>query len=60
MKRGNESFTEVILRLTSEKGSAGALLKCLEQTGHSDELAKNVKLVVERTRKARLRKAAMN
>ena len=60
MKKENESFTEVILRLTSVKGSAGALLKYLEQTGRSDELAQNVKLVIERTRKAKLHKATLS
>ena len=60
MKKENDSFTEVILRLTSVKGSAGALLKYLEQTGHSDELAQNVRLVTERTRKAKLHKVALS
>ena len=60
MKRENESFTGVILRLTSVKGSAGALMKYLEQTGRSDELAQNVKPVIERTRKAKLHKAVLS
>jgi predicted CopG family antitoxin len=60
MKRDNESFTEVILRITSRKGSAEALLRFLELSGRSEELARNVELVVERTRKARLHKMALS
>jgi len=59
MKRENESFTEVILRLTSERGSAKALLSYLERAGRDEELARNIESVMERTRKARLQKVTL-
>ncbi|MGQ9515567.1 MAG: antitoxin VapB family protein [Thermoproteota archaeon] len=59
IKRENESFTEVILRLTSERGSAKALLSYLERVGSSEELARNVESVMERTRNVRLHKVTL-
>ena len=60
MKREHESFTDVILRLTSEKGRAKSLLEYLDRAGKSEELARSIESVAERTRKARLRKVVLS
>ncbi|MEM2761076.1 MAG: antitoxin VapB family protein [Nitrososphaerales archaeon] len=62
MKRANESFTEVILRLASNaiKGNAQALLDFVKKLPISEDLAHNVEVSMMRTRKARLRKVKIN
>ncbi len=55
MKKTNESFTDVILRLTSRKGSAQALLDFIERMPASEEFARNVQEVMKGTRRAKLR-----
>jgi predicted CopG family antitoxin len=54
-KKDNESFTKVILRLTSERTRAGSLLKHLEDSPADEDLARSVEAAMERTRNARLR-----
>ena len=56
MKKERESFTEVVLRLTSGRGSAKALLAYLEETSSSEDLADSIEATMERTRKASLAK----
>lgn len=56
MKRERESFTEVVIRLASGRGSAKALLEYLEGATSSEELADNIESAMERTRKASLAK----
>jgi predicted CopG family antitoxin len=56
-KASDESFTKVILRLTSERTKAGSLLKHLETSQADEELAKNVEDAIQRTRSARLKPA---
>jgi len=58
-KRTKESFTDVILRLTSDTGSAAALLAFMEKLPPSEELAKNIEITSASTRKAALRRAAV-
>jgi predicted CopG family antitoxin len=53
-KRENESFTKVILRLTSESGSASSLLKHLRDSPVDEELARNIERAMQRTRNAKL------
>jgi predicted CopG family antitoxin len=52
----NESFTDLILRMTSTEGKAALLLKYLHSVPKDDELARSVESIVRRTRKARLRR----
>jgi predicted CopG family antitoxin len=59
IKGEKESFTDAILRLTSERGSAKALLSYLERVGPSEELARNVGLACGRTRRAGLRRMSL-
>jgi len=54
-KRENESFTKVILRLTSESGSASSLLEHLRGSPTDEELAGNIERAMRRTRSAQLR-----
>lgn len=56
-KASDESFTKVILRLTSERTRAGSLLRHLETSQADEELAKNVEEAMQRTRSARLKPA---
>jgi len=56
-KAVDESFTKVILRLTSERTNAGSLLRHLEASQADEELAKNVEEAMQRTRSARLKHA---
>jgi len=53
-KRENESFTKVILRLTSESGSASSLLKHLGGSPADEELAGSIERTMRRTRGAKL------
>jgi len=57
-KQSNESFTEVILRMTSKKGKASSLLKVLEKMPANEELARNVESSMKRMRKAKMRRIA--
>ena len=59
MKKANESFTEVILRLAS-KGNAQALLDFVKKLPPSEDLARNIELAMVRTRKTKLRKFKLN
>lgn len=59
-KDENESFTKAILRLTSERGKAGAFLRYLEATPADEELAKNVEAAMRVTRKAKLGRADLD
>ncbi len=56
-KKGEESFTKVILRLTSERAGAGALLKYIESSPADEELASRVEEAMRRTRRAQLKPA---
>ncbi len=56
-KKGEESFTKVILRLTSERTGAGALLKHIESSPADEELASRVEEAMRRTRRAQLKPA---
>ena len=58
-KNDNESFTKVILRLTSERTRASSLLKYLEASQADEELAKSVEAAMKRTRNARLKPAEL-
>ena len=56
-KASDESFTKVILRLTSERTKAGSLLRHLEASQADEELAKSVEETMQRTRTAQLKPA---
>jgi predicted CopG family antitoxin len=53
----DESFTKVILRLTSERTKASSLLKHLETSQADEELARSVEEAMQRTRSAHLKPA---
>lgn len=53
----NESFTKVILRLTSGRGKAAALLGHLEGSRTDEDLAASLERAMRRTRSAELRPA---
>jgi len=55
MKKENESFTDVILRIASKKGDPKALLEFLEKMEPNEELAHNIEEAMKETRKAKLR-----
>jgi predicted CopG family antitoxin len=59
LKSDKESFTEAILRLTSEKGSASSLLDLLENLPRSEDLAKNVEVAMTRLRTVKLRRISL-
>jgi len=59
LKSDKESFTEAILRLTSEKGSASSLLDLLENLPRSEDLAKNVEVAMKRIRTVKLRRISL-
>jgi predicted CopG family antitoxin len=54
-KRENESFTRVILRLTSGKGRASSLLEHLRDSPADEKLARNIETAMQRIRSAPLR-----
>ena len=56
-KASDESFTKVILRITSERTKAGSLLRHLETSQADEELAMGIEEAMQRTRSARLRPA---
>jgi predicted CopG family antitoxin len=60
MKKENESFTDVILRIASKKGDPKALLEFLEKMGPSEDLANSIEEVMKRTRKARLTRVKLD
>ena len=55
-KKENESFTDVILRVTSDRGKASSLLKYIETLPKDEDLAKSIESSMERMRRAKLRK----
>ena len=57
-KQENESFTEVILRMTSQRGKASSLLKVIEEMPADEELARNVESVMKKMRKSKMRRIA--
>ena len=57
MKRERESFTEVVLRLASGRGSAKALSGYLEGLSSTEDLAASIESATERTSKASLTRA---
>ncbi|MCS4539660.1 MAG: antitoxin VapB family protein [Thaumarchaeota archaeon] len=59
LKNGKESFTDVILRLASSRGSATRLLAYLRELSPSDELARGIEFAMNRTRKATLPKVPL-
>lgn len=59
LKSDKESFTEAILRLSSERGSASSLLDLLENLPDSDDLARNVEVAMKRIRAVRLRRISL-
>ncbi|MDG6905157.1 MAG: antitoxin VapB family protein [Nitrososphaerota archaeon] len=54
-KRENESFTDVILRVTSDKGKASSLLKLVDSWTPDEDLAKSVDSAMKKMRKSKLR-----
>ena len=59
-KKENESFTKVILRLTSESGSASSLLEHLRRSQADEELAASIERAMQRTRRAQLTPAELS
>jgi len=59
LKSDNESFTQAILRLTSDKGSASSLLDFFQKLPGSENLASNVELAMKRMRMVRLRRVSV-
>jgi predicted CopG family antitoxin len=59
LKSEHESFTEAILRLTSEKGSSRSLLDFLEKLPASNELAESVENASKRMRASKLSKVRL-
>lgn len=55
-RKEHESFTEVILRVTSGRGNASSLLKLVENMPADEDLARSIESAMKRTRKARLRR----
>jgi predicted CopG family antitoxin len=53
-KKENESFTKVILRLTSKSGRASSLLEHLRGSAADAELAGSIERAMRRTRRAQL------
>ncbi len=58
-KEEHESFTDVILRVTSDRGKASSLLKLIESWPPDEELARNVEAAMKRTRKAKLTRVSL-
>ena len=59
-KRENESFTKVILRLTSGSGKASSLLDHLRDSPANEELAESIERTMQRTRSAQLTPADLS
>lgn len=58
-KSGKESFTDVILRISSGKGDAASLLNYLKRMPPSEELAESIEVEMKRTRKSKMRKVTL-
>jgi len=58
-KKENESFTDVILRVTSDRGKASSLLKLVESWSPDEDLARKIESAMKRTRKAKLRRVRL-
>jgi predicted CopG family antitoxin len=58
-KKENESFTDVILRVTADKGKASTLLKLVESWTPGEDLAQSIESAMKRTRKAKLRRISL-
>ena len=56
-KNDNESFTKVILRLTSQRSTAGALLDYLHGSSPDEDLAASIEERTKTTRRSRLTRA---
>ena len=59
-KNENESFTKVILRLTSDRNHASRLLEHIRNSPPDEELARNIEEGMKRTRSARLKPADLS
>ncbi len=59
-KKENESFTKVILRLTSERRKANSLLEHVLGSPADEELAQSIEKTMRRTRSARLKPADLS
>jgi predicted CopG family antitoxin len=59
LKSDKESFTQAILRLTSDRGSASSLLDFFQKLPGSESLASNVELAMKRMRMVRLRRVSV-
>ena len=55
----NESFTKVILRLTSERSKGARLVEFFTSSPADEDLARSIEKTMERTRRARLRPAEL-
>jgi predicted CopG family antitoxin len=55
-KESDESFTKVILRLTSGRGRASSLLEHLKDSQADEELARNIEGATRTSRRAQLRR----
>jgi len=53
-KTENESFTDVILRITNNQGKASSLLKYVESLAPDEDLAKSIESSMKRTRRFKL------
>jgi predicted CopG family antitoxin len=56
-KTDNESFTKVILRLTSQRTTAGALLDYLQDSLPDEDLAASIEERTKTTKQSRLTRA---
>lgn len=59
LKKERESFTDVILRVASEKGNAAALLRVVKSMAPDDDLAEQIERASARLRGVRLRRARL-
>ena len=55
----NESFTKVILRLTSERSRGARLVEFFANSPADEDLARSIERTMERTRRARLKPAEL-
>jgi predicted CopG family antitoxin len=55
----NESFTKVILRLTSDRSKGARLVEFFANSSADEDLARSIERTMERTRKARLKPAEL-
>lgn len=59
-RNDNESFTKVILRLTSQRSRAGSLLEHLKDHPPDKKLAKDIEEIMRKTRRAQLKPANLS